>query len=99
MAQVSSINDIALNDFNKDGFIDALLVGNNYNISTQLSKLDAAHGLLLLNNKKGFFEQQLQQSFNIPGDARNIQKIKIKEDAYYIVAINNKQALFLKPTK
>jgi hypothetical protein len=99
MAQVSSINDIALNDFNKDGFIDALLVGNNYNISTQLSKLDAAHGLLLLNNKKGFFEQQLQQSFNIPGDARNIQKIKIKGDAYYIVAINNKQALFLKPTK
>jgi hypothetical protein len=99
MAQVSSINDIALNDFNKDGFIDVLLVGNNYNISTQLSKLDASHGLLLLNNKKGFFEQQLQQNFNISGDARNIQKIKIKGDAYYIVAINNKQPLFLKPIK
>ena len=38
-------------------------------------------------------------NFNISGDARNIQKIRIKGDAYYIIAINNKQPLFLKLTK
>ena len=99
ITQASSINDIALNDFNKDGFTDALLVGNNYNISTQLGKLDASHGLILLNDKKGFFNVHLQQNFNISGEARNIEKVMVKEDAYYIIGINNKQPIFLKTNK
>ena len=65
MAQISSVNDIALDDFNSDGFTDVLLVGNNYNINTQLGKLDASHGLILLNNKKGFFYESLDHDFNI----------------------------------
>ena len=54
-SQISSVNDVVLQDFNKDGFKDVFLVGNNYHISTQLGKLDASHGLVLINNQKGFF--------------------------------------------
>jgi hypothetical protein len=96
ITQASSINDIALNDFNKDGFTDGLLEENNYNISKQLGKLDASHGFLLLNDKNGFFNVNLQQSFNVSGEARNIEKVMIKEDAYYIIGINNEQPIFLK---
>ena len=99
MAQISSVNDIALDDFNSDGFIDVLLVGNNYNINTQLGKLDASHGLILLNDKKGFFYESLDQDFNIPGEAKNIKTIKIKGELFYIISINNDTPIFLKANK
>tara|TARA_B100000787_G_C16199343_1_gene303796 strand:- start:25983 stop:29276 length:3294 start_codon:yes stop_codon:yes gene_type:complete len=97
--QVSSVNDIALEDFNNDGFMDALLVGNNYNINTQLGKLDASHGLILLNDKNGFFNESLNQDFNIFGEARNIEKLKIKEDLFYVISVNNDVPIFIKVNK
>ena len=39
LAQVSTVEDILIEDFDQDGFLDALLVGNNYEISTQLGRL------------------------------------------------------------
>ena len=99
MAQISSVNDIAVDDFNNDGYTDVLLVGNNYNINTQLGKLDASHGLILLNNKKGFFYESLDQDFNIPGEAKNIKTIKIKGELFYIISINNDAPVFLKANK
>ena len=97
--QISSINDIALNDFNNDGYMDALFVGNNYNISTQLGKLDASHGQILLNNKKGFFEMISSQNFNVNGESRNIEKIKIKDDLFYVFSMNNDTPIFVKSNK
>jgi len=99
MAQISSVNDIALDDYDSDGFTDVLLVGNNYNINTQLGKLDASHGLILLNNKKGFFYESLDQDFNISGEAKHIETINIKGELYYIISINNDIPVFLKVNK
>ncbi len=99
MSQVSSINDIALDDFNNDGFTDVFLVGNNYHISTQLGKLDASHGLILINNQKGFFDEKLNQNFDVSGEARSIEQIKIKNNMYYIISINNNKPIFLKVNK
>ena len=55
LAQISSINDIFVYDFNNDSYEDVLMVGNNYEVSTQLSKLDASHGELFLNDQQGNF--------------------------------------------
>ncbi len=55
LAQSSSIEVLYTDDFNNDGFKDILIAGNNYKISTQLGRLDAFHGILLLNDQKGFF--------------------------------------------
>ena len=98
-AQVSSIFDIITDDFNKDGYEDLLIAGNNYEISTQLGRLDASHGLLLLNDQKGFFTEATDQQFNIPGPARDIQCINIQNETYFIVAINNNQPILLKKEK
>ena len=96
MAQISSVNDIALDDYNNDGFMDVFLVGNNYNINTQLGKLDASHGIILLNNKIGFFDESLDQDFNISGEARNIQKLLINNEMFYVISINNDVPIFIK---
>ncbi|MEL4306692.1 VCBS repeat-containing protein [Joostella sp. CR20] len=94
-AQSSSVFDIHIDDYNNDGYNDALLVGNNYEVSTQLGRLDALHGLLLLNNKHGFLYALQNQEFDIAGPARDINKIKIKDKTYNIVTINNGKTIFL----
>ena len=96
MAQISSVNDIAIDDYNNDGFMDVFLVGNNYNINTQLGKLDASHGIILLNNKIGFFDESLDQDFDISGEARNIEKLLINNEMFYVISINNDAPIFIK---
>lgn len=98
-AQISTVNALAVEDFNKDGYPDVLLAGNNYEISTQLGKLDASHGLILLNDKNGFFITAKNQAFNIAGPARQMKKVKIKDREYYIVTINNDAPVFLEKNK
>ncbi|UOB18807.1 VCBS repeat-containing protein [Abyssalbus ytuae] len=98
MAQSSTIFDILIDDFNDDHFSDVLIVGNNYEISTQLGRLDALHGLILINDKKGFFKEIKHQDFDIPGPARNIKTINIQGEKFIIVLRNNDSPVFLKQT-
>jgi enediyne biosynthesis protein E4 len=98
-AQISTVNDIYSEDFNNDGFLDLLLVGNNFEISTQLSRLDASHGVLLLNDSLGNFVQPKGQKFDISGAARNIEKLQYQGDSYLIITRNNDQPIFLKINK
>lgn len=95
IAQASPINDIAVEDFDNDGFKDLLIVGNNHEISTQLGRMDASHGVILHNDKKAHFQWAKNQEFNIPGAARNVQKISIKGVDHYIIGINNNVPVFL----
>ena len=95
IAQASSINAIAVDDFNKDGFKDLLIVGNNYEISTQLGRMDALHGVILQNDKKGGFLKVNGQHFDIPGPARDLKNITIAGSDYYIVTINNDTPIIL----
>ncbi|NNE01681.1 MAG: VCBS repeat-containing protein, partial [Eudoraea sp.] len=95
IAQASVIRDIMVDDFNDDGFKDLFLVGNTHEISTQLGRMDALHGLILLNDKKGQFYWAQDQNFDVQGPARSIQKINIDTRDYYIVGINNAAPVFL----
>jgi len=95
-AQISSVNDIWVEDFNNDGYLDLLLVGNNFEISPQLSSLDASHGTLLLNNSNGHFTHAKGQDFKISGAARKIGKLNYQGATYLIITRNNDQPVFLK---
>lgn len=96
LVQASSVQDILAEDFNNDGYLDALLVGNNHEISTQLGQLDGSHGVLLINDQKGGFKVAENQKFRVSGSSRSLKKIKIKDQTYYIVGRNNDTLLFLK---
>ncbi len=95
-SQLSSIKTIYLNDFNRDGYMDLLAAGNDYGISTQLSRLDASHGILLINDKNGFFTIDTENYLNIPGESRDIAEISIQEKKYLIITLNDARPLFLK---
>ncbi|WP_299681776.1 VCBS repeat-containing protein [uncultured Dokdonia sp.] len=99
LAQVSTVQDILIEDFDNDGFLDALLVGNNYEISTQLGRLDGSHGLFLKNDTKGGFTTLSDQNYDINGASRSIQKIKITDRTFYVVGRNNDTPIFLKKEK
>ncbi|SDB63248.1 Repeat domain-containing protein [Flavobacteriaceae bacterium MAR_2010_188] len=95
-AQVSSVNEIFCKDFNNDGLTDLFLTGNNFEISTQLSRLDASHGeLLLFENNKDFISAA-NTEFPIWGVVRSLAPISINQSNYLIVARNNDSPLFLK---
>ncbi|MCG2462745.1 VCBS repeat-containing protein [Flavobacteriaceae bacterium F89] len=96
MAQSSKVNDILVDDFNKDGFKDVLLVGNDYEISTHLGRMDAMHGIIFLNDRKGGFTWASNQNFDISGPARNAKKIRISDKPNLIIGINNSTPLLLR---
>ncbi|WP_298329659.1 VCBS repeat-containing protein [uncultured Dokdonia sp.] len=96
LSQISSVHDILVDDINDDGYKDVLLVGNDYEISTQLGRLDGSQGVLLINDKKGFFRIEKQPKFNILGASRSIQKITISGITYYLIGRNNDTPLFMR---
>ena len=95
LTQISSVKTIYLDDFNQDGFTDALLAGNDHMISTQLGRLDAGHGLLLVNDQKGSFLPSESTIPDISGKARDIESLRINNQKYLIITLNDASPLFL----
>lgn len=94
-AQFSVVNDMVIDDFNLDGYKDLLIVGNNFEISTQLGRLDALHGLFLQNDQKGGFIERFDKTVDISGAAKKVEKININGQNSYIVGRNNDSPIFL----
>ena len=95
MAQISSVKSIITEDFNADGLLDILLLGNDSEISTQLGRLDASHGVFLLNTGSGF-NYTGNHTIDIRGAVRSNSKLKIKDDLFYIIGRNNDKPLFIR---
>jgi len=92
--QISTVHDIEVGDFNKDGKPDLFAVGNTYEISTQLGRLDGSHGLFLIQDQKGLFQSYLP-SQNIQGASRSIARIKRNDKTYLVIGRNNMRPLFI----
>ena len=93
-AQVAPVHDMLIEDFNHDGAVDLLLVGNSFEISTQLGRQDALTGRLLLNNGLGEFTTgSLPMPVN--GAARDIEKINIDGKPLLIITRNNREPFII----
>lgn len=99
LTQTSSIKSIYLTDFNDDGYKDLILAGNDYGISTQLGRLDASHGIILINDTNGNFIIDTDASINIEGQVRDMDEIEIQDKKFIIATINNASPQFLKIKK
>jgi hypothetical protein len=90
-AQVSSVNRIMVEDFDKDGKLDILLTGNLYSSEVETPRNDAGHGLFLKGNGKGRFKSAspAQSGFFTPGDVKNMEKIKVKNKNYLLITNND----------
>ncbi len=92
MVQLSCVCGITCSDVNKDGNLDIIMGGNNFEFKPQYSRLDANYGSVLLGDGKLGFEWQNYDSsgFFIKNEIKHIEQFKDKNGRIYIItAINN----------
>ena len=91
MAQVSSINNILIKDYDLDGFKDLLVSGNLYVSEIETPRNDAGTGLLLKGNGKGnFIPVAINKSgFYAPKDAKDMKPIMVGKKEIILIANNN----------
>jgi hypothetical protein len=97
-AQLSSINQILVGDYDKDGFLDMLLAGNLYASEVETPRNDAGYGLYLKGNGKGNFEAVTvsESGFFVPGDVKGMEPITVKGIKYLVAAKNNDYLQYIK---
>ncbi|MFS4466733.1 VCBS repeat-containing protein [Maribacter sp. 2210JD10-5] len=89
--QISNINDMLIEDFNNDGNLDVLMVGNLFVSEIETPRNDAGKGVFLAGNGKGNFSpiSLLESGFNAPKDAKKIIFINTKNERMIFVGNNN----------
>ena len=95
LAQASVVYDILPDDVNGDGLPDLILVGNLYEISTQLGRQDAFHGLVLVNEGKGTFAWAPDWSLPLAGAGRRIDTLRVRGRKYYAIGRNDASPIFI----
>jgi hypothetical protein len=97
-AQFSSINDMVIEDFNKDGHQDILIAGNLYGTEPETVRSDAGIGLLLVGNGLGdFTSANFQESeFLLPYDVKRLKIFNYKNDKVIVAGCNNDFYQFFK---
>jgi hypothetical protein len=80
-AQLSTVSTIVAGDFNRDGFDDLIMAGNQSYNRIYLGRHDASHGTLLLGDGKGNlkYASQSRSGLNLKGDTKSgvVMKDKI----------------------
>jgi len=100
-AQVSSINQILINDYDKDGNLDALIAGNLFVSEVETPRNDGGYGQFLKGDGKGGFKSvpASQSGFFVPGDVKDMAEIKVKNEDYIIAVKNNDYTQTIKINK
>lgn len=90
-AQISNINDFIIEDFNDDGNLDVLAVGNMFVSEIETPRNDAGNGLLMLGDGKGRFTAvpPIESGFFASGDAKKIIVLESQGTKKILVANNN----------
>lgn len=91
IAQLSTINDILVDDVNADGQTDLVLIGNNYAQETLFGRYDASIGTVLLGygKLKWKSEEPSQGRMVADGDAKYIRSLRTAFGKTYMVVNNN----------
>ena len=76
-AQFSPVFGMSAGDFNQDGHLDLLMVGNFYGNETVTGSYDASTGSYLLGNGDGTFKPMTtrESGFKVDGDARSLVRL------------------------
>lgn len=77
LAQISSINDFIVADFDGDSNVDVLFAGNLFDAEVETARADAGYGLLLKGNGKGGFEvmDKRESGFFVPNNVKSLASI------------------------
>ena len=91
-AQFAPVFAIEVLDFDGDGNKDFVLGGNQTAITIRMGQIDANYGQLFKGDGEGNFEYipQAKSGLAVKGDARSMKWLKVNEEHYLLVGINNK---------
>jgi len=100
IVQVAPVNGIQIEDVNGDGFLDILMIGNDYSYEPNAGQFDAFSGLVLTGNGKGSFDilPSAESGFNVSGDGKALVRISgINEDIFLATQNKDSVKVFRKP--
>ncbi len=91
MSQSIPILDCVFTDVNKDGYQDAIVVGNIYNTEVETPRLDNLSGIVLLSNKKNNYTvmDRVKTGLFLKGNVKAIEKIKYGNKYIFVIGKNN----------
>ena len=91
LAQISSINQILVQDFDGDTHLDITIAGNLYSSEVETPRNDASNGLFLKGDGKGGFVpvENRKSGWFTPGDVKDMAEIEIDGISYVLVARNS----------
>ncbi len=98
LAQMSSIHQIEIDDFDNDGHLDAIVGGNLYRSEVETPRNDASNGLFLKGDGTGFLQpiSTRDSKLFISGDVKDFRQINIQGKPYFLVAKNNEKLQIVK---
>ncbi|MBD2701294.1 VCBS repeat-containing protein [Spirosoma sp. BT702] len=88
-AQFAPVHGILIDDFNRDGHKDALLIGNSCAAETIGGWYDASKGILLLSDRRGGFVVSKNNGLQADREAKSIARLRRKDGATLLVIGNN----------
>jgi enediyne biosynthesis protein E4 len=90
-AQLSTINCILVNDFDKDGKKDILISGNKFDVEVETTPADASPGLFLkgLGNLNFQSTKPLESGFFVPYNVKDMKTVKLKDKWGILVSSND----------
>ena len=90
-AQMAPIFGMLPLDFDADGWLDILLIGNDFGMELLQGRADAFNGLLLKNNGNGQFStiEMSQSGIVVPGDGRALAQIMLSDGRALLLATQN----------
>jgi len=97
-AQISSINKILVDDYDKDGNLDAIVAGNLFSSEIETPRNDGGYGVFLKGNNDGTFKalKPSESGFFTKGDVKDLEHINVDGKDFIIAAKNNDYLQFIK---
>jgi len=99
-AQLAPVYGILAQDVDGDGKLDLLLAGNFDGVQPEIGRMSASYGLVLRGDGKGRFTpvRAVHSGFVVPGQARDIQRVRTRRGDLYVVTRNNDRPLIFRST-
>ncbi|HSD33184.1 MAG TPA: VCBS repeat-containing protein [Gemmatimonadales bacterium] len=99
-AQLAPVYGIVAADCDGDGRLDLLLAGNFDGVKPEIGRMSASYGVFLRGDGRGGFTplEAAASGFVVPGQARDIQRIRTRHGELYVVTRNNDRPLLFRAT-
>ncbi len=91
-AQFAPVNGMVVDDFDGDGALDVLAVGNDFGAEVGVGRYDALNGLLLKGDGKGRFTSlpMSETGFAVTGNAQALVRLTDAQGGYLTMASQNR---------